>query len=156
MESNLIIYFTSGLVIGVLLCFIFLRLYYSSKFTDRKLLEISSAEANELRLKMAGLPSRAEVERLNEELKKSSETILAITRESEQKISKEELEKNYIDLRAFNIKSQESDVLKTEVDEKNRLILDLSTQLTELRKQEENLNDKLTTLRSEIENIHKN
>ena len=156
MESNLIIYFTSGLVIGALLCFIFLRLYYSSKFTDRKLLEISSAEANELRLKMAGLPSRAEVERLNEELKKSSETILAITRESEQKISKEELEKNYIDLRAFSIKSQESDVLKAEVDEKNRLILDLSTQLTELRKQEENLNDKLTTLRSEIENIHKN
>ena len=156
MEFNLIMYFATGLLVGALLCFIFLRLYYSSKFTDRKLLEISSAEANELRLKMAGLPSRAEVERLNEELKKSSETILAITRESEQKISKEELEKNYIDLRAFNIKSQESDVVKAEVDEKNRLILDLSTQLTELRKQEENLNDKLTTLRSEIENIHKN
>ena len=82
MEFNLIIYFTSGLIIGVLLCFIFLRLYYSSKFTDRKLLETSIAEANELRLKIAGLPGREEVERLNFELKNSSETILAITRES--------------------------------------------------------------------------
>ncbi|MBK6877973.1 MAG: hypothetical protein IPG99_16385 [Ignavibacteria bacterium] len=41
--------------------------------------------------------------------------------------------------------------------QKNKFILELSTQLTELRKQEENLNDKLiTTLREEIENIHKN
>ncbi|MBK6877974.1 MAG: hypothetical protein IPG99_16390 [Ignavibacteria bacterium] len=48
-------------------------------------METSIAEANELRLKIAGLPSREEVERLNFELKNSSETILAITRESEQK-----------------------------------------------------------------------
>lgn len=39
---------------------------------------------------------------------------------------------------------------------RRELVLELSTQLTELRKQEENLNDKLITLREEIENIHKN
>lgn len=156
MEFNLIIYFAWGLTLGALLCFVLLRLYYSSKFTDRKILDNSVAEVNELQLKIAGLPSREEVERLNEELRKSTETILAITRESEQKISKEELERNYVDVKAFNIRSKESEELKNEVEQKNKFILELSTQLTELRKQEENLNDKLTTLREEIENIHKN
>lgn len=156
MESNLFIYLVTGFTAGALFCLLIMRLYYSTKYVSRNSLDSALNEANELRLKIAGLPSRAEIEKLNEDLRISSDKILAITIESEQKLTKEEVAKNYVDKHAFSIKDKEAEELKHEVEQKNNFILDLNTQLTELRKQEENLNEKLTTLREEIEGIHKN
>ncbi len=156
MESNLFIYLVTGFTAGSLFCLLIMRLYYSTKYVSRNSLDSALNEANELRLKIAGLPSRAEIEKLNEDLRISSDKILAITIESEQKLTKEEVAKNYVDKHAFSIKDKEAEELKHEVEQKNNFILDLNTQLTELRKQEENLNEKLTTLREEIEGIHKN
>ncbi|MBS1780265.1 MAG: DNA recombination protein RmuC [Bacteroidetes bacterium] len=81
-------------------------------------------------------------------------TILRLTSESEQKLSKLELERNYIAKESFDIISRKLDTAETELIKREQTILNLNTHLTELQQKEENLNEKLSVFKQEIEDLH--
>jgi DNA recombination protein RmuC len=98
---------------------------------------------------------------INDELRKEKEanlkhqaSILLLTGESEQKLSKAEVEKNYVAKETFDIVNGKLKNAENELTENTKTILDLNNRLTKLREQEENLKEKLATFKTEIEALH--
>src|SRR6266542_4064902 len=86
---------------------------------------------------------------------KHQATILRITGELEQKISKTELEQNYVAKESFEIVNRKLDSAEEDLEKKDATILEFSNQLTELQKKEEFLNEKLENQKNEIEEFRK-
>src|SRR6266542_98764 len=98
----------------------------------------------------------------NNNLQKERETnekhqasILRITGELEQKLSKAEVEQNYVAKESFEIVNRKLDSAEEDLEKKDATILEFSNQLTELQKKEEFLNEKLENQKNEIEEFRK-
>jgi len=98
--------------------------------------------------------SKTELEALRNENKKQQDTILTLTKESEQKISKQEIGQNYVSKESFDIVNMNLSDAEEELRKKDQTILTLNNQLTKLQQEEKNLNEKLTTFKTELENLH--
>jgi len=77
-----------------------------------------------------------------------------LTSESQQRLTKLEVEGNYVAKDSFDIVNRKLTTAETELGKKEQTILDLSNQLTELEQKEEHLNEKLTTFKDELEALH--
>jgi len=98
--------------------------------------------------------SKTELEALRTENKTQQDTILTLTKESEQKISKQEIGQNYVSKESFDIVNMKLSVAEEELRKRDQTILTLNNQLTKLQQEEKNLNEKLTTFKTELENLH--
>src|SRR5690606_4238732 len=81
-------------------------------------------------------------------------TILKLTSESEQKLSKTEVEKNYVAKDTFDIVNGKLNTAEIELGKREQTILHLNNQLTELQQKEEHLNEKIAIFKEEIEALH--
>jgi DNA recombination protein RmuC len=81
-------------------------------------------------------------------------TILRLTSESEQKLSKAEVEKNYVAKDSFEIVNGKLNKAETELGNREKTIRELSDQLIEFQQKEEQLNQKLTSFKEELEALH--
>ena len=110
--------------------------------------ELYNNVAQNLEEAKAGLENAVAANRENQA------TILRLTSESEQKLSKAELERNYVPKESFDIISRKLDTAETELAKREQTILSLNTQLTEFQQKEENLHEKLNVFKQEIEDLH--
>jgi DNA recombination protein RmuC len=81
-------------------------------------------------------------------------TILRLTKESEQKLTRKEVDDNYVAKDSFEIINKKLSSAEIELGKKEQLILGLNNQLIEFQKKEEYLNEKLTTFKKELEGLH--
>ncbi len=89
-----------------------------------------------------------------EENERNQRLILRLTAESEQKLSRDEVEKSYIAKETFEIIRGKLVQAEQDLAENVQTILDLNKKLTEFREQEKSLNEKLTIFHKEIEMLH--
>lgn len=171
-------YLLIGLVIGGLFGYFIFKLTLQKSFVPKADLDEAERKISALQLDNATRLSREEVEAkfVSKELHDSinanlatanknldaatatnnehQATILRLTGESEQKLTKAEVEQNYVAKDSFDIINRKLTTAETELRKREQTILDLNNQLTELQKEEEHLNDKLTTFRKELEGLH--
>jgi DNA recombination protein RmuC len=173
-----IIYILVGLIFGGLISFLIFKLTIQKNYVSKAGFDTLCNEVSGLRVDNATRLTKDEVIKnyvskelhasLNidlttkkEELQKEKDaniihqaTILRLTGESEQKLSKAEVEQNFVAKETFDIVNGKMKNAEIKLTENTQTILDLNNQLTKLREQEENLNEKLTTFKTEIENLH--
>lgn len=171
-------YILIGLIVGGLLGFFILRLTLLKGYLPKSDLDKADKEIFILKLDNATRFSKDDVAKnyitkelhdsINSNLtiananldkeKKVNEsnqaTILRLTSESEQKLSKNEVEQNYVAKDSFDIINRKLTATEAELDKKEQTILELSNQLTEFQQKEEHLNEKLTTFKEELEGLH--
>jgi DNA recombination protein RmuC len=98
--------------------------------------------------------TKNELTKKQEEAATQQETIVKLTGESEQKLSKAAIEKNYVAKESFDIISRKLYSAEAELISKEQTILSLHTRLTGLEQKEEHLNEKLDLFKTEIESLH--
>jgi DNA recombination protein RmuC len=176
MEMQL--YLIIGLVIGGLIGYFLFKLTLLKSFVPRTELDEAKGKIIALQLDNATRLTKEEVsakyvskefhdsihthlttanntlEEEREANKKHQTTILKLTSESEQKLSKTEVEKNYVAKDSFEIVNRKLDAAESELVKREQTILDLNNQLTELQQKEEHLNEKLTTFKEELKELH--
>ncbi len=81
-------------------------------------------------------------------------TILRITGESQNKFTKDEVEKNYVGRESFEIINGKLVESKQDISKKDETILKLTRDLESFQRKEEHLNEKLTTFKRELEELH--
>jgi len=81
-------------------------------------------------------------------------TILQLTTESEQRLTKAEVEKGYVAKESFDIVQNKLIEAETKLNSNNQEILDLNNELAELRNKEENLNGKIEMFNSDLKELH--
>jgi DNA recombination protein RmuC len=174
----MLLYLIIGLVIGGLIGYFLVKLTLQKSFVPKAELDAADETISALRLDNATRLSKEEVsakyvskelhDNINANLttankyfdaelatnKEHQATILRLTSESEQKLSKTEVEKNYVAKDSFDIVNRKLDTAETELGKREQTILDLNNQLTELQQKEEHLNEKLTTFKEELEGLH--
>ncbi|MBL7736850.1 MAG: DNA recombination protein RmuC [Chitinophagaceae bacterium] len=84
----------------------------------------------------------------------NQESILRLTRLSEQKLSKEEVEKAFVSKETFDFVQRKLQRTESEAEEKNDLVLRLSEDMATLKKEKEGLAEKLSVFREEINALH--
>lgn len=175
---DMIIYLLIGLLLGGLIGYFIVRLTLQKNFVPKTESEILEKKVTSLELENATRLSKEEVSKnyvtrelhdsvhanlvtVNQNLEKEKEVtdkhqerILKLTGESEQKLSKKEIEQNYVAKESFDIVNRKLDSADSELTKREQTILDLSNQLTELKQKEEHLNEKLTTFKTELESLH--
>lgn len=168
-----------GLVVGGLLGYFILKLTLQKNFVSKTELDTAEDKISALQLDNATRLSKEEVatkyvskelhenictnlttanEKLDVQLaanKEQQNTILKLTSESEQKLTKAEVDKNYVPKDSFDIVNRKMTTAESELTKREEKILELNNQLTELQQKEEHLNEKLTTFKEELENLHK-
>lgn len=168
-----------GLVVGGLLGYFILKLTLQKNFVSKTELDAAEDKISALQLDNATRLSKEEVatkyvskelhenictnlttanEKLDVQLaanKEQQNTILKLTSESEQKLTKVEVDKNYVPKDSFDIVNRKMTTAESELTKREEKILELNNQLTELQQKEEHLNEKLTTFKEELENLHK-
>lgn len=167
-----------GLVIGGLIGYFIFKLTLLKSFVPKTDLDTAEEKISALQLENATRLSKDEIatkyiskelhDNINSNLatanknletelaanKEHQATILRLTGESEQKLSKTEVEKNYVAKDSFDIVNRKLDTAETELGKREQIILDLNNHLTELQQKEEHLNEKLTTFKEELESLH--
>ncbi len=167
-----------GLVIGGIFGYFIFKLTLQKSFVPKTDLDTAEEKISALQLENATRLSKDEVatkyitkelhDNINSNLatanknletelatnKEHQATILRLTGESEQKLSKTEVEKNYVAKDSFDIVNRKLDTAETELGKREQIILDLNNHLTELQQKEEHLNEKLTTFKEELESLH--
>ncbi|MCX6157142.1 MAG: DNA recombination protein RmuC [Ignavibacteriae bacterium] len=173
-----IFYISIGLILGGLIGVLIFKLTLQKNFVPKIEFETLQTDFSTLRVDNATRLSKDEVannyvskelhESVNavltntkEELQKEKqvnkshqETIVQLTGESEQKLSRADVEQNYVAKETFDIVNGKLKKAETDLTENNQTILDLNNKLTKLQEQEENLNEKLTTFKTEVEALH--
>ena len=168
-----------GLVVGGLLGYFLLKLTLQKNFVSKTELDAAEDKISALQLDNATRISKEEVatkyvskelhenictnltttnEKLDAQLvanKEQQDTILKLTSESEQKLTKAEVDKNYVPKDSFDIVNRKMTTAESELTKREEKILELNNQLTELQQKEVHLNEKLTTFKEELENLHK-
>jgi DNA recombination protein RmuC len=176
MEPTL--YLFIGLIIGVFLGYFILKSIYHQKFVSRADLDEAEKKISLLQLENAARLSKAEVDQnyvtkglhdlvsssltaTNDNFEKEKkinetnrETILRLTRESEQKLTRKEVEDNYVAKDSFDIVNRKLNAAETELEKKEQAILELNSQVTEFEQKEKHLNEKITTFKEELEELH--
>jgi DNA recombination protein RmuC len=175
---EMLLYLITGLVIGGLIGYFIVKLTLQKSFVPKTDLDLAEEKISILQLDNATRLSKEEVsakyvskelhDNINANLtianknieaeiqsnKEHQATILRLTSESEQKLSKTEVEKNYVAKDTFAIVNRKLDTAEIELGKREQTILDLNNQLTELQQKEEHLNEKLTTFKEELEALH--
>jgi DNA recombination protein RmuC len=168
-----------GLIVGGLLGYFVLKLTLQKNFVSKAEMDAAEDKISALQLDNATRLSKEEVatkyvskelhdnisnnlttanEKLEAQLvtnKEQQDTILKLTSESEQKLTKAEVDKNYVSKDSFDIVNRRMAIAESELTKREEKILELNNQLTELQQKEEHLNEKLTTFKEELENLHK-
>ena len=168
-----------GLGIGGLLGYFVSKLTLQKNFVSKTELDAAEEKISVLQLDNATRLSKEEVatkyvskelhdnistnltttnEKLDAQLatnKEQQDTILKLTSESEQKLTKAEVDKSYVPKDSFDIVNRKMTTAESELTKREEKILELNNQLTELQQKEEHLNEKLTTFKEELENLHK-
>ncbi len=175
---EMLLYLIIGLVIGGLIGYFIVKLTLQINFVPKTDLDLAEEKISVLQLDNATRLSKEEVSAryvsmelhdninanltiankyLEAEIKSNKEhqsTILRLTSESEQKLSKIEVEKNYVAKDTFDIVNRKLDTAEIELGKREQTILNLNNQLTELQQKEEHLNEKLTIFKQELETLH--
>jgi len=175
---EMILYLFIGLLIGGLLGYFILKLTLQKNFVAKAEFDELEKKATGLELDNATRLTKDEVfekyvskelhQALNSNLTTANEnfatekqanekhqaTILRLTGESEQKLSKAEVEQNYVAKDSFDIINRKLTAAESELGKREQTILDLNNQLTELKQKEEHLNEKLTTFKQELQDLH--
>lgn len=175
---EMLLYLIIGFVIGGLIGYFIVKLTLQSGYAPKTDLDAAEEKISNLQLDNATRLSKDEVltkfvskelhDNINSNLttvnkkleaeiainKEHQATILRLTVESEQKLSKTELENNYVARGSFDIVNKKLDSAEIELGRREKIILDLNNQLTELQQKEEHLNEKLTTFKEELEGLH--
>lgn len=175
---EMILYLFIGLLIGGLLGYFILKLTLQKNFVAKAEFDELEKKATGLELDNATRLTKDEVfekyvskelhQALNSNLTTANEnfatekqanekhqaTILRLTGESEQKLSKAEVEQNYFAKDSFDIINRKLTAAESELGKREQTILDLNNQLTELKQKEEHLNEKLTTFKQELQDLH--
>jgi len=173
-----IFYISIGLILGGLIGVLIFKLTLQKNFVSKIELETLQTDISTLRVDNATRLSKDEVANnyvskelhdsvnkvltnTKEELQKEKqvnqnqqETIVQLTGESEKKLSRADVEQNYVAKETFDIVNRKLTKAESDLTENNQTILDLNNQLTKLQEQEENLNEKLTTFKTEVEALH--
>jgi DNA recombination protein RmuC len=173
-----IIYITSGIALGGLIGFLIFKLTLQKNYIPKIEFNTLQLEVSTLRIDNATRLSKEELYKnyvskelydtisaglqttkqdlLDERDKtlKHQESILKLTGESEQKLTKSEVELNYVAKETFDIVNRKLITAESNLIENTQTILELNNQLTKLREQEENLNEKLITFKNEVEELH--
>ncbi|MGN6341619.1 MAG: DNA recombination protein RmuC [Ginsengibacter sp.] len=176
MEMTL--YLLIGFVVGGFFGFVILKLMFQKNHVSKSDFDAAEKIISELRLENAVRLSKDEVETkyvskelhnsissnlitANQNLEKEraankehQATILRLTSESEQKLSKMEVDQNYVAKDSFDIINGKLFTADAELGKREETILDLNNQLTKLKEKEEHLNEKLTTFKKELEDLH--
>ncbi len=80
-------------------------------------------------------------------------SILQLTRESEQKLTKNEVEEKYVAKDSFEIIDGKLTLAENELKKKEQKIIDLNNDLTGYQRKEEHLSEKLTIFKEELEGL---
>lgn len=174
-----ILYLIAGLIIGGTISYLVLKQALLRGYVPKSQHDELQTRFNSLQIEIATRPSKEEVaerfvtkelhanllenlrlayETLEKERKANEQnqnTILRLTAESEQKLTRAEVEQSYISKESFDIVNRKLTSAENEIAKREQTILDLKTQLTELQQKEEFLNEKLTTFKTELEELHK-
>lgn len=172
------LYLLIGFVVGGFFGFVILKLMFQKNHVSKSDFDAAEKIISELRLENAVRLSKDEVETkyvskelhnsissnlitANQNLEKEraankehQATILRLTSESEQKLSKMEVDQNYVAKDSFDIINGKLFTADAELGKREETILDLNNQLTKLKEKEEHLNEKLTTFKKELEDLH--
>lgn len=172
------LYLLIGFVVGGFFGYVILKLMFQKNHVSKSDFDAAEKIISELRLENAVRLSKDEVETkyvskelhnsissnlitANQNLEKEraankehQATILRLTSESEQKLSKMEVDQNYVAKDSFDIINGKLFTADAELGKREETILDLNNQLTKLKEKEEHLNEKLTTFKKELEDLH--
>ena len=175
---DLIIYLLIGLIVGGLMGYFIFKISLQKNFTSNSEFNSLQNALSDLKIENAKRISREELmqnyiskelyESVNSALAsakddsanekketiKNQAAILKLTGESEQKLSKAEVESNYVAKDSFDIINRKLNSAESELIKRNEVIVGLNNQLTELQQKEEYLNEKLTTFKTELESLH--
>ena len=174
----MILYLLVGIIIGGVFGYVILKLIFQKNYVSKYEFDAVEKIISELRLENAVRLSKDEVETkyvskelhnsinnnlitANQNLEKEKTankehqaTILRLTSESEQKLSKMEVDQNYVAKDSFDIINGKLFTADAELSKREETILNLNNQLTKLKEKEEHLNEKLTTFKKELEDLH--
>lgn len=174
----MILYLLIGLILGALIGYFASKISLQKNYVQKSELDHLHKEVSTLQIDNATRMTKEEVFKsyvtkdlydsvnqritdLTEDLQKEKglniegqATILRLTVESEQKLSKETVDRDYVAKETFDIVKTKAVNAEIDLANNTQTILELNTQLTELREQEKHLNEKLTTFNTEIEQLH--
>ena len=172
------IYLVAGLLVGVILGYLYMKNQFGKNYVPKHDFDIAQKTITDLQIENARRLSKEEVEsgyvsrqlyenvraslqsadgrteQIAATVKEQQQRIIQLTGETNEKYSKVEVEKNYVARESFDIIRQKLHAAETDLDEKERNILRLNSELTELQQKENHLNDKLNTFKNELENLH--
>jgi DNA recombination protein RmuC len=178
METQLIVFLIIGFILGGLTGYFLLKLFQQRGFirksefellqkenTDLKMENIRRISPEELSQKFVSKELheaanstlnviKEELRELKNENDRKQEVILRLTSESEQKLTREEVEKGYVSREAFDMLKGKLEKAEKELNDKIQTIQDLNRKITEISEQEKSLNEKLTTFYEEIGKLH--
>ena len=173
-----IIYLLVGLVIGGFISYFFLKIIILKNYVatsnfeavskQLQLLEIAAATkvsqetiaaqyvSKELHSHVYNQLQNAHKKLTDEEneINFLQETIVKLTKESEQKISRNTVAEQYVAKQSFDIINTKLSSTEIHLDKKEQEVLGLTQQLTELQEQEKNLQEKLLLFKKEMEALH--
>jgi DNA recombination protein RmuC len=176
---EIFLYILLGIAIGLILGYLFVKLNMQRNYTHKNEFTELEKLVSSLQIENATRLSKQEVsdnfvirdlyDSVNSNLSTSNDnlekerkandghqaTILRLTSESEQKLTKIEVEQNYVPKDTFNIIYRKLSNTESELKNKEDLNINLNSQLAELKQKEEHLNEKLTTFKDELESLHK-
>lgn len=175
---EIILYLLTGLLVGMLLGYCIVRLTLQKNYSPKTELEEARQRLTAMQLELAGRFSKEEVaagyvpralhENINANLQAAyhsldvevdanrthQATLLKLTAESEQKLTRTAVEQHYVARESFDIINRKLATAETATGRQEQIILDLNTQLTELRQKETHLNEKLGLFKTELEALH--
>ncbi len=173
-----ILFLSLAFTFGLLLSYLLIKLRIQKNYVPKKDFEVCEETITELKLDNATRISKEEVASnyvtkelyesvlsnlttANKNLEAATTTnnthqqnIIRLTSESEQKLTKAEVENKYVAKESYEIVSKKLSSAESELDKRNQTILHLNNQLTQLEQKEAHLNEKLTAFKDEIENLH--
>src|SRR5450432_190684 len=158
---EIIAYSIIAFILGVLLCYLILN----GKLQKLKIQNATKLSKEEVDLRFVSREFHdsiaANLSNTQEDLNKEKgtnglhqATILRLTRESESKLSKTEVDKDYTARESFDLVHGKLTRADEEIANKDETILKLTRDLESFQRKEEHLNEKLTTFKRELEELH--
>ena len=143
-----IIYILTGTVTGVIIGYLIAKIVLIRNHVNRTELEKAEKTIQELQLENAKKLTKEEVE---ENFISKEVHSLVNSQLNEMKLKVGE---NYVPKDSYDLLASNNGELRKQNEQKEKAILDLSKLLSELQQKEEHLNEKLTTFKKEIEALH--
>jgi DNA recombination protein RmuC len=140
-----VLFFLSGLVLGGMAVYAITRYIVRKTLVSRQLYENAILNWNE---------TKENFQNERTENQSNRDRILELTRTSEQKLARSEIEKIFIPKASFDLILTKLTAAEASLGQKEEIVLALTRQVTGLVKKEEFLNEKLSTFQKELEQLH--